>query len=67
MSTVIWTFCTNVGNSQDACSTNGHFAQMSVTGNMPVPQLLVVENGVDKTQKPVYITQAFRFYLMAQS
>ena len=56
---------------------------MSVTGKMPVPQeidvlvgrartparkwLLVVENGVDKTQKPVYITQAFRFYLIAQS
>jgi hypothetical protein len=56
---------------------------MSVTGKMPVPQeintlvgrvrepapklLLVLENGVDKTQKPVYITQAFRFYLIAQS
>ncbi len=50
---------------------------------MPVPQeintlvgrasepasklFLVFENGVDKTQKPVYITQAFRFYLIAQS
>jgi hypothetical protein len=56
---------------------------MSVTGKMPVPQeikvlvgrvrvtapkpLLVFENGVDKTQKPVYITQAFMFYLIRQS
>jgi hypothetical protein len=56
---------------------------MSVTAKMAVPQeiyvlvgrarlpvhqrILGVENGVDKTQKPVYITQAFRFYLIAQS
>jgi hypothetical protein len=56
---------------------------MSVTGKMPVPQeinilvdsvrvlahkrILVVENDVDKTQKPVYITQAFRSYLIRQS
>jgi hypothetical protein len=52
MSTVIQTFCINVSNRQDACCTRNESD---------------FDNGVDKTQKPAYITQAFRLYLMAQS
>jgi len=43
------------------------FSMINRTSMRINAEVMQIYCGVDKTQKPVYITQAFRFYLIRQS